>query len=78
MHQPLRATGQVMSDTSDFRLLDDPDFLASRARLRNRLEYTPYDAIGRDDLERLYDDMTDELDRRARASWSAARQGSDR
>jgi hypothetical protein len=62
-----------MSDTSDFRQLDDPDFLASRARLRNRLEHTPANAIGRDRLERLYEDMTYELDRRARASWTAAR-----
>jgi hypothetical protein len=61
-----------MSDTSDFRLLDDPDFLDSRARLRTRLEHTPDNAMGRDQLERLYDQMTDELDRRARASWTAA------
>ena len=64
--------GQAMSDTSDFRLLDDPDFLASRARLRTRLEHTPDNVVGRDQLERLYDQMTDELDRRARTSWTAA------
>ena len=59
-----------MSDTSDFRQLDDPAFLASRARLRNRLEHIPDNAMGRDQLERLYEQMTDELDRRARASWT--------
>jgi hypothetical protein len=64
--------GQAMSDTSDFRLLDDAEFLASRARLRTRLEHTPDNAVGRDQLERLYNDMTYELDRRARASWTPA------
>jgi hypothetical protein len=61
-----------MSDTSDFRQLDDPDFLARRARLRTRLQHTPDNAVGRDQLERLYEQMTDELDRRARKSWTAA------
>ncbi len=42
-----------------FYQLDDPAFLAERARLRNRLERVPENAIGRRRLERLYDAMTE-------------------
>ena len=36
-----------------FSQLDDPAFLAERARLRSRLEHVPENAVGRPGLERL-------------------------
>jgi hypothetical protein len=56
-----------------FYQLDDPAFLAERARLRNRLERVPENAIGRRRLERLYDAMTEEFCRRARIAWTVGR-----
>jgi hypothetical protein len=56
-----------------FYQLDDPAFLAERARLRSRLEHVPENALGRRRLERLYDAMTEEFCRRARIAWTAGR-----
>jgi hypothetical protein len=56
-----------------FYQLDDPAFLAERARLRGRLEHVPENAIGRRRLERLYDAMTEEFCRRARIAWTRGR-----
>jgi hypothetical protein len=56
-----------------FYQLDDPAFLAERARLRGRLEHVPENAIGRRRLERLYEAMTDEFCRRARIAWTHPR-----
>ena len=56
-----------------FHQLDDPAFLAERARLRSRLEHVPENAIGRRRLERLYEAMTEEFCRRARIAWTAGR-----
>jgi hypothetical protein len=56
-----------------FYQLDDPAFLAERARLRSRLEHVPENAIGRRRLERLYEAMTEEFCRRARIAWTAGR-----
>jgi hypothetical protein len=56
-----------------FYQLDDPAFLAERARLRSRLEHVPENAIGRPRLERLYDAMTEEFCRRARIAWTVGR-----
>ena len=59
-------------EPADFTRLDDPEFLAERARLRDRLENVPADAADRPGLERLYEAMTREFDRRAAAAWTAA------
>ena len=61
-----------MSEPADFSHLDDPSFLDQRARLRERLEHVPENAIGRAALERLYEAMTEEFLRRARVAWSTA------
>ena len=53
-----------------FYQLDDPAFLAERARLRSRLEHVPENAVGRLRLERLYEAMTEEFCRRARIAWT--------
>ena len=58
------------SDSGDFRHLDDPAFLDERARLRRRLEHVPKNAIGRAELERVYEAMTEEFCRRARIAWN--------
>jgi hypothetical protein len=58
---------------ADFYQLDDPAFLAERARLRSRLEHVPENAIGRPGLERLYEAMTEEFCRRARLAWTHGR-----
>jgi hypothetical protein len=62
----------MQSDPGDFRLLDDPAFLDERARLRERLEHVPENAIGRAELERVYEAMTEEFCRRARIAWTEA------
>jgi hypothetical protein len=54
----------------DFSRLDDPAFLAERARVRIQLEHGPRDAADRVGLERLYEAMTVEFDRRASAAWT--------
>jgi hypothetical protein len=56
-----------------FYQLDDPAFLAERARVRGRLEHVPENAIGRPGLERLYEAMTEEFCRRARIAWHRGR-----
>lgn len=55
----------------DFTQLDDPAFLAERARVRAELERQG-DAVNRAELERLYEAMTTEFLDRARIVWSAA------
>jgi hypothetical protein len=59
-------------EPADFTQLDDPAFLAERARLRDRLEHVPGNAVDRAGLERLYEAMNCEFDRRASAAWTAA------
>ena len=58
-------------DEPDFSGLDDPTFLAERACLRGQLENVPSNATGRAEMERLYEAMTREFDRRASAAWTA-------
>jgi hypothetical protein len=69
--------GQTMRTDGEpadfFYQLDDPAFLAERARLRSRLEHVPENAIGRRRLERLYEAMTEEFCRRARIAWTRSR-----
>jgi len=60
-----------MQQQTDFRKLDDPEFLAKRSRVRQQLEQLPGDHPGRPELAELYADMTDEFDRRARRAWQA-------
>jgi hypothetical protein len=63
---------QRNSQPPDFTRLDDPAFLAERAGVRRLLEHHPKNGIGRAELERLYEAMTDEFCRRARIAWTTA------
>jgi len=60
------------SESDQFAELDDPVFLAERARVRRLLVHQPEQVIDRDGLERLYDAMTEEFCRRAGIKWSTA------
>jgi hypothetical protein len=51
-----------MNASLDYTLLDDPALLAARARVRAEL----------DEVTDRYKQLTDELDRRARAAWAKA------
>jgi hypothetical protein len=72
---------QTTDESPDFTRLDDPAFLAERARARVRacarvrglLEYQPQYAVGRARLERLYAAMTEEFARRARIASTPAK-----
>ena len=64
---------QTTDESLDFTHLDDPAFLAERARVRGLLEYDPQYAVGRARLERLYAAMTEEFLRRARIAWTPAK-----
>jgi hypothetical protein len=55
----------------DFTKLDDPSFLAERARLRGLLEGQPANEVGRSELQQRYDAMTVEFCRRARIAWTS-------
>jgi hypothetical protein len=46
----------------DYTLLDDPALLAARAKVRAEL----------DEVTARYQELTDELDRRARTAWTQA------
>jgi hypothetical protein len=69
---PPRKLGQTMSDSNpdEFMKLDDPSFLAERARLRGLLEDQLDSGTGREELQRRYDAMTAEFCRRARIAWT--------
>jgi hypothetical protein len=60
------------SEATDSSGLDDPAFLAERARLRGLLEHVPGNDVGRAELERLYEAMNREFDGRARIAWTEA------
>jgi hypothetical protein len=51
---------------SGFDHLDDPAFLAERARVRGLLAHQPENSPGRAELERVFEAMTAEFLRRAR------------
>ncbi|HEX3516554.1 MAG TPA: hypothetical protein VHT26_21390 [Trebonia sp.] len=51
-----------MTSDSEFTQLDDPTFLAERARVRTELE----------ELTERYRKLGEEFDRRARAAWARA------
>jgi hypothetical protein len=64
-----------MSEPADFRQLDDPAFLAERARLRGVLEHVPENSVDRVKLQGLYEAMNREFDRRARIAWTEPSKG---
>jgi hypothetical protein len=55
-----------MSESDDFRQLDDPDFLAERRRVREALEYQPEATA---ELTARYQRLDEEFLRRARIAW---------
>jgi hypothetical protein len=57
------------NDPYDFTQLDDPGFLAERARVRGLLEDQPRNSVRRAELEQVYAAMTEEFYRRARIAW---------
>ena len=63
---------QPLYESSDFTQLDELTFLNVRARVRERLDHEPENAIGRPELERVYEAMTEEFLRRARIAWATA------
>jgi hypothetical protein len=63
---------RIAEEMDHFARLDDPAFLAERARVRERLARLPDNTEGRAELERLYAAMNLEFDRRASAAWATA------
>jgi hypothetical protein len=55
-----------MSESDDFRQLDDPDFLAERRRVREALEHQPEATA---ELTARYQRLDEEFLRRARIAW---------
>jgi len=55
----------------DFAKLSDPAFLKERARVRDELQ-DQGDSVNRVDLQRVFDAMNCEFDRRARIAWTQA------
>ena len=55
-----------MISDDDFAMMDDPEFLAERARVREQLEHVPGVSA---ELTELYQRLNDEFDRRASAAW---------
>jgi hypothetical protein len=51
-----------MSDSGEFAAMNDPDFLAERARVREELQ----------ELTERYRKLNQEFDRRARTAWTPA------
>jgi hypothetical protein len=62
---------QTDDSPTDFSRLDDPAFLAARARVRDLLEHVPENSLDRTGLELQYEAMNREFDRRASAAWTA-------
>ena len=63
---------QHAENERDLTQLDDMELIGERATLRDRLECLPAHAKERATLAELYDELTDEFDRRARAAWANA------
>jgi hypothetical protein len=61
---------QPRDEPTAFAQLDDPAFLAERARVRGFLGNQPEDSPGRAELERVFEAMTAEFLRRARVAWT--------
>lgn len=69
-------SGQTMRDrekTIEFANLDDSALLATRARMRAKLERLAPHSIAYAELSARYDLSTQEIDDRARKAWSQAR-----
>jgi hypothetical protein len=62
----------VSKEDADFSRLDDPEFLAERARVRERLEHLPTDHADYGQLAVHYRAMNDEFCRRASIAWTQA------
>lgn len=60
-----------MSESDDFSLLDDPEFLAERRRVREELEHVPENQPN-PELAARYQLLDDEFLRRASAAWTQA------
>ncbi len=60
-----------MSESDDFRQLDDPELLAERRRVREELEHTPGQARS-SELAARYQRLDDEFLRRAGIAWTQA------
>jgi hypothetical protein len=58
-----------MINDDDFAMMDDPEFLAERARVREQLEHVPEVTA---ELAARYRRLTDEFDRRASAAWGGS------
>ena len=54
---------------ADYTGLDDPDLFEERRHARQRLESLPERHADRPRLTAVLDDLTRELDRRARTAW---------
>lgn len=65
---------QDSEEIIDFGELDDTALLAMRARMRLELERLPPHSPDHMALSARYDLSTQEIDDRARAAWSTARQ----
>ena len=59
---------RVTVGSADLASLDDPEFLAARAKLRGQFEQEP----GNTEVAAEYERMTAEFDRRAGAAWRQA------
>jgi hypothetical protein len=57
----------------DFRVMNDPDFLAERRRVREELEHTPEHEVS-PELTVRYAQLNDEFLRRASLAWAQAGQ----
>jgi hypothetical protein len=65
------ASGAPVGRAESISQLDDPAFLEERRHVREALEHTPQDAVGRAELAALHDALTEEFERRARAAWGS-------
>jgi hypothetical protein len=61
-----------MTSDEDFTQLDDPAFLAERARVREELEHTPDHELT-PELRSSFRRLDDEFLRRASAAWASWR-----
>jgi hypothetical protein len=58
-----------MTGDQDLTTMNDPEFLAERARVRTQLEYRPSA-----ELTDRYQRLTEEFLRRARIAWTGGKQ----
>jgi hypothetical protein len=63
---------QATDSGTDYSQLTDPEFFATRRRVREALERLPAHHADRDSLTEAYNALTDEFTRRARSAWQAS------